>query len=115
MSNLEEKILSLAQVNHLGKLTYFGSSTTNRPTASNVSPTHDDDDELGTEQNTQDYEHFLSQLNSRRCQLNPPNSYQTLPFTQHPFRLQQAATSQQSLSTFTQAFPNHYTKRMSDV
>lgn len=50
-----------------------------------------------------------------RCQLNTPNSYQTLPFTQHPFGLQQAATSQQPLSTFTQAFPNHYTKRMSDV
>lgn len=50
-----------------------------------------------------------------RCQLNPPNSYQTLPFAQHHFGLQQAATSQQPLSTFPQAFPNHYAKRMSDV
>ncbi|XP_022176281.1 uncharacterized protein LOC111039478 [Myzus persicae] len=194
------------------QLSFLGSSATNRPTTSNVTPTHDDDDddddndELGTEQNTQDSEHFFesteesqTRRNQRqkkksksnhneseenlfgtiarslefrnqmekeamedqdrlfllslvgdlkkvpphlkmqvksniinvishslalqpqridfdpRCQLNPPNSYQTLPFTQHPFGLQQAATSQQPLSTFTQAFPNHYTKRMSDV
>ncbi|KAE9535662.1 hypothetical protein AGLY_007563 [Aphis glycines] len=51
-----------------------------------------------------------------RCQLNPPNNYQTLPFTQHPFGLQQLLLH---LNNHFQQFHNPFRitipKRMSDV